>query len=190
TFCTYNSPESLAGLTVDINGVEFNISDEAGDRFADLAASRGEQMSKAEIQSKISESEAQLNTEITRMNESKFGLVFTIGQIGVLVLMALIVVMIFRFKNRRKQLRMGRMLFLIYLLVFVGILLGGSYGFNVMMCQFSDRIGETMMAKLDEFEIIYNVATYLPAVAAAFIFLANVRIKSDERLVKSLDRLR
>ena len=190
SFCTYDSPSSLAGLTVNIYGVDFEMNDKVEDLIAEQGHAADNSSSEAEIKAQIKEFETMLDAEVDRINESKFGMVFTAGKFGVLLLLALIVLNIFLFKNRKRQLRIGRFLFLICLLVFVGVLFGASFGYNVITSEFADIVGGLMQADGDEFEIRYGIATFLPAAACAFIFLANLRIKRDEKLVSSLDRLR
>ena len=79
---------------------------------------------------------------------------------------------IFKFKNRRLQLNLGRMAILINL-----ILLGL---FIYLLLTLS---GEALVSKKD-------IGMFLPLVTIVFVFLANKAVKKDEDLVKSVDRLR
>jgi hypothetical protein len=82
---------------------------------------------------------------------------------------------IFLFKNRPLQLKLG------YLIIALGILLPVA-SFLLFMNE---------SAALDaSAEVMDQAGLYLPILAILFGFLANHFIKKDERLVKSMDRLR
>lgn len=82
---------------------------------------------------------------------------------------------IFLFKNRPLQLKLG------YLIIALGILLPVA-SFLLFMNE---------SAALDASAVVMDQAgLYLPILAILFGFLANHFIKKDERLVKSMDRLR
>ncbi len=83
-----------------------------------------------------------------------------------------IVFMISQFKNRQKQMAIGR---LIYLMLAVLITLAW---FFIEANKFDTEING------------YGFGYFAPVAALPFIFLANRSIKKDEELVKSLDRLR
>ncbi len=80
------------------------------------------------------------------------------------------------FKNRKRQIGVGRVN-LIFVVALIGLLFYTTL---------------TMGSKLSgaEVETGYGIGLFLPVVALAFIILANRGIVKDEKLVKSLDRLR
>jgi hypothetical protein len=90
--------------------------------------------------------------------------------------MGLGIMTISQFKNRKKQLNFGKINYLLIIvsLIFISIDTRGV----------ADKIG------ILEAEISYGIGMFLPVAALAFQFLANRSIKADEKLVKSMDRLR
>jgi len=88
-------------------------------------------------------------------------------------LFALSVILIFLFKNRKVQIAICRLNYVLIL------------GLIVLLYLNIDKLKEGF-----GFEPSYEVSMYLPMVALAFNFLANRAIKKDEDLVRSLDRLR
>lgn len=87
------------------------------------------------------------------------------------------IVIITRFKNRKLQLKLGA---INYLLLTTFII---STYFSVENLPFIVGMG-------DDITTIYYVGFYLPIAAVTFQFLANRGIKKDEELVKSVERLR
>jgi peptidoglycan/LPS O-acetylase OafA/YrhL len=79
-----------------------------------------------------------------------------------------------QFKNRKRQLNLGKINYLLLLTIIVLLFLD------------ADSIGK----KLGIDKIEYGLGMYLPVIALAFTFLANRGIKKDEDLIKSVDRLR
>lgn len=81
-----------------------------------------------------------------------------------------------QFKNRKKQLIFGKInyLLIIVTLLFISIDTRGV----------AEKIGVL------EAQISYKVGMFLPVAALVFQFLANRGIKADEKLIKSMDRLR
>jgi peptidoglycan/LPS O-acetylase OafA/YrhL len=79
-----------------------------------------------------------------------------------------------QYKNRKRQLNLGKINYLLLLLIIVLLFLD------------AESIGEKL--KIERIE--YGLGMYLPVIALAFTFLANRSIKKDEDLVKSVDRLR
>lgn len=90
--------------------------------------------------------------------------------------MGLGIMTIAQFKNRKKQLAFGKInyLLIIVTLIFVSI----------------DTRGVAEKLGIMEAEVRYGVGMFLPVAALAFQFLANRGIKADEKLVRSMDRLR
>lgn len=81
-----------------------------------------------------------------------------------------------KFKDRKKQLLFGKINYLVILLALTFIMIDITF------------IAEQLL--LEENTIIYGIGAFLPVAALPFIFLANRAIKKDEKLIKSLDRLR
>jgi hypothetical protein len=82
---------------------------------------------------------------------------------------------IFLFKNRSLQLKLG------YIIIVLAILLP-SASFLLFMNE-SAALGPAA-------QVMDQAGMYLPALAIVFGLLANYFIKKDDRLVKSMDRLR
>ena len=79
------------------------------------------------------------------------------------------------YKNRKKQLLLGRINYLLILITIVFILIDIDY----------------VAKQLDSLDNVHHgIGAFLPVAALPFVFLANRGIKKDEALVKSLDRLR
>jgi len=91
--------------------------------------------------------------------------------IGAVLILSL--VLIFLFKNRKLQITLCRLNYLLIL------------GLIVLLYMNIDKLKEGL-----QMENTFEVGLYLPVVALAFNFLANRAIKKDEDLVRSLDRLR
>lgn len=86
------------------------------------------------------------------------------------LLAILILVQLLQFKNRKRQMAIGRWLY---------ILIIAQVAFNYVLC---GAMAEPVSA--------WGLAFYGPVAALPFIFLANRAIKKDEELVRSIDRLR
>lgn len=82
-------------------------------------------------------------------------------------------IIIFLFKNRKLQMILCRLSYVLVL------------GLIVVLYLNIDKLHETFQSTT-----LYEVGLYLPVGALAFNFLANRGINRDEKLVKSLDRLR
>ena len=91
----------------------------------------------------------------------------------VLGLILLTLIAIFMFKNRKIQILLGRLNYLLIL------------GLIVVLYLNIDKLNESLNSTIE-----YGVGLYLPVAALAFNFLANRAIKKDQDLIKSLDRLR
>lgn len=78
------------------------------------------------------------------------------------------------FKNRRRQLLLGRLSYLLILAYFVVLYFAG----------------DALAGEVGAENPSYGAGTYFPIIALTFTFLANRAIKKDDDLVRSLDRLR
>ena len=97
--------------------------------------------------------------------------------IGVFCSIGLSIMAIRYFKNRKKQLVIGKINYFVILITLVLILLDINYIANEL--------------SISTENIDYWVGSFLPIAALAFVFLANRGIKKDEKLVNSsLGRLR
>ncbi len=81
---------------------------------------------------------------------------------------------IFKFKNRILQIRLNRFNILLIAILVVGIL----FGYPQWML---NRAGA---------DVTYEYGAYLPLISIVFLFIANIYIGKDEKLVRSADRLR
>jgi hypothetical protein len=97
--------------------------------------------------------------------------------VAISTLLALFI--IFNYKNRKLQLKLGN---LNYLLLVAMIL---SIYFSV-----KNLTHLLPLSEIENLKAIYWIGFYMPVAAIAFQFLANRGIKKDEALVKSVERLR
>ncbi len=81
---------------------------------------------------------------------------------------------IFKFKNRVLQMRLNRFNILLIIILVVGIL----FGYPQWMVNKAGAV------------VTYDYGAYLPLISIIFLFLANIYINKDEKLVRSADRLR
>ena len=81
-----------------------------------------------------------------------------------------------RFKNRALQMKLGRFNYLIILL-------------TIILSFVNIR---TILDLFPEGNVVinYGVGLFMPVAALVFLFLANRSIKADEKLIKSIDRIR
>lgn len=84
---------------------------------------------------------------------------------------------IFKYKNRKLQLKLGAVNYLLLATFIIS-----SY-FSIMNISKIIDLAEGV-------KTIYYIGFYLPIAAVTFQFLANRAIKKDEELVKSVERLR
>lgn len=94
----------------------------------------------------------------------------------ILGLMALTVFILFSYKNRKRQMSLGRINFILIL------------GLVVVIQLSLDSISSDLGMELQN--VTHGFSTYLPIIALGFHLLANRGIKRDEDLIRSVDRLR
>ncbi len=93
--------------------------------------------------------------------------------LGALIII-LLITSLFSFKNRRRQLRLNRIsIFLV--LVFLA---GFFFGYVHYLEEATQAIAE------------YQIGSIMPLIAFILIMLANRGISKDEKLIRSMDRLR
>ena len=90
------------------------------------------------------------------------------------LVLVLSLVTIFRYKNRISQVKLVRFTLLLSMLLIVGIFV--LYP-NIVM-KTSEAVSE------------FEIGAYIPIINLLFLFLANRSILKDEKLVRSVDRLR
>ncbi len=96
---------------------------------------------------------------------------------GIIIgLIALTAFILFSYKNRKRQMALGRINFLLIL------------GLVVLIYLSIDRISSDLGMELKN--VNYGFSTYLPIIALGFHLMANRGIKRDEDLIRSVDRLR
>ena len=100
--------------------------------------------------------------------------------LGYLVAVSFSILMLVNFKNRSKQLRFGKLLYLIVFLT-MSYMIVESYNMKLVL---GDQENVEILNQ------VYHVGFYMLISSIPFLFLANRGIKKDDDLVKSLDRLR
>lgn len=100
--------------------------------------------------------------------------------LGYLIAVSFSILMLVNFKNRSRQLRFGKLL---YLLVFftISYMIVESYNMKLLL---DDQENVEVLNQ------VYHVGFYLLISSIPLLFLANRGVKKDDDLVKSLDRLR
>ena len=98
------------------------------------------------------------------------------GVILTSLLCAITLLSLLSFRQRKKQMGLGRLMYL---------LIVGLVAANYFFVQNNMPVSENKDAA-----VVYGIAFFLPVAALALNFLANRAIRSDEELVKSVDRLR
>jgi hypothetical protein len=93
--------------------------------------------------------------------------------IGYLLTISLSIFTLLKYKNRNSQLSLGKANYFVLLITIIYMFL-------------SVTISEEIVSE----DPTYGVGLYLLVSAIPFIFLANRGVKNDEKLIKSLDRLR
>lgn len=97
-----------------------------------------------------------------------------------ILLSMLTVVVLMSYKNLKRQLKLGRMLFVFNLLSFVVAVI-----FYYILKSYTSGLDESYNVNN-----ILGLGFYCIAIATAFSFLANIGIRRDLRLIQSIDRIR
>ena len=191
---SFGTDDAWVDLRVSLWGASYELSDDAVDKMAERELQNAPEGHKEEImkhyEGEIERTKKELDRYFHKEAKEKYGAIFTVAQIGIGILTLAIVGLIFMFKNLKRQLFYGRLLFLLLLLAFGGILIGADFGASALERTFKGELMEWGNLDVGAMETAYDVATFMPIVAAAFVFLANLRIKHDYKLLKSVDRLR
>lgn len=96
--------------------------------------------------------------------------------VGLIALILLAFICMMSYKNLKRQFKLGRTVFYIYILMFISLL---------MMAFFGDKLVEVEHLKRE-----LGLGFYLFVAGMPFSFLANTGIKRDKNLLASLDRIR
>jgi hypothetical protein len=133
-----------------------------------------------ESDGKFFEEESKEITEHPRIHQ-----LFKFGKTGIIALSFLSFIAIFLYKNRKRQ--AGFILFALLInLVAMGIMVaGGILGIDILEAQFPAEIRSN-----STFSFSPAAGYFMPAAAIAFLFLARRGVKRDEKLIKSIDRIR
>jgi len=86
---------------------------------------------------------------------------------------------IFMFKDRKNQLKLGQLNYLLLVAIILSVY------FSVKNMAHLNPLSE-----VENLKAVYWIGFYLPVAAIAFQFMANRGVKRDEALVKSVERLR
>jgi hypothetical protein len=109
---------------------------------------------------------------------------FMIGKSAIIALAFLAFIIIFLYKKRKMQMRLAMLLIVSCVLAMALMVAGGRVGEEIL----GDKVGQLGLDASISFSPV--VGYFLPAVALAFAFLAWRAIRRDEKLVKSVDRIR
>jgi len=89
------------------------------------------------------------------------------------------------YKNRNKQIKVVRLGLIVHILVAIGFLAFSLFGKSTML----EKLTQEGIENLD-IKFGHSLGYYLLFISIAFLLLAIRGIRADEKLVKSLDRLR
>jgi len=135
-----------------------------------------------EFEKHIIETGAQFSIEESRIMWSNAIPVYVLF----LAVMSLLVLAVFSFKNQKRQLRLGRIAFILNLLITAGLF--------ILIVLIPSQLGETasnfMTSESIETKRSLGLGFYLVCASIPFIFLGNLGVRKDLDLLKSLDRLR
>jgi hypothetical protein len=143
---------------------------------------------------KIHKSEKRFSKDMTKANEQMdeamaengISTVFTIGLVGTLLLAACILMLVFLYKSRKIQIRLGIALFLLTLAITAGIFIGSKIGIDL----FAEFNFVPMRIADLEWNISYQYGFFLFPIIAVCLLVGVLMTRRDDNLVKSLDRLR
>ncbi len=122
----------------------------------------------------------------TEVDKRGIGVLFDLGLIGCLIMAVCMGILVFLYKNRKAQIRLGIALFLTTLAVTTGVFIASQVALRV----FAELdLIPMRVAELD-WEIGYGYGFFLLPVIAIFLLLGVIFVRRDDNLVKSLDRLR
>lgn len=124
-----------------------------------------------------------MNTELEKRGLSRL---FQLGIIGSMLLIAAIIALVFLFKNRKLQIRLGIFLTLICMTATAGIFIASKIGLDL----FAElKIIPRSVANLD-WQVTYEYGFFMFPATAILLLAGVLLVRKDDNLVKSLDRLR
>ncbi len=106
--------------------------------------------------------------------------------IAVVILTLLPIAALMMYKKRPKQLMLTRVAFVFTLLYVLTLISVTLFGKSFLLENLVDLYGST----IQETNLSYEFGYYLPFISLPFLLLAIRGIRADEKLVKSLDRIR
>lgn len=136
---------------------------------------------------RFSESMAKGNEEMDKEIEKRgLSVIFTIGLSGTLLMSGLMLFLVFLYNNRKLQIRMGILMFLVTLVVTTGIFIAAYVGLDVFteLDFIPSRVNEVGWA------ITFGYGFFLFPLIAVLLLVGVLLVRKDDNLVKSLDRLR
>jgi hypothetical protein len=130
--------------------------------------------------------ESESETLNQQLSDRGMGMFFTIGFGGTLLLAIVALVTIFLYRNRRLQIRMGYLIVVVCVLTTIGIFITSQMAMNVLteLNFMSENVNNL------NWVIGYKVGFFLFPAAAVLALFGTLRVRKDEDLVKSLDRIR
>ncbi len=105
--------------------------------------------------------------------------------VGFIILALLNFLGVLLFKSRKKQILVVRISLILHILVALSFLLFALFGKPILMENMTELVNENI-----DISFKYGVGYYLIFVSIPFLLLAIRGIRADEKLVKSLDRIR
>lgn len=136
---------------------------------------------------KFEEGRLKANEGLNRgIEESGYGIIFTIGMFGCFFLGIVALILVFLFNNRKIQIRLGIALFIISLITTGVIFLASQYAVDIVAQLDAAPAGATNV----DWSISYGYGIVLFPAIAILLLVGVLLVRKDDNLVKSLDRLR
>jgi hypothetical protein len=128
-----------------------------------------------------------VNEELdTTVDERGTGVLFDLGLVGCLVLAISMLALVFLFKKRKAQIRLGIALFIITLVLTTGVFIASQVALRV----FAELDIIPLRVAESDWQIGYGYGFFLLPVVAILLLVGVIFVRRDDNLVKSLDRLR
>lgn len=128
-----------------------------------------------------------LNEEFDKLIEKRnVNLIFTLGTVGFLMFGLGSLVLVFLFKNRKLQIRLGIVLFVFQILTISAAIFATVLGSEVMTSL------DVMPNAASASDVVtsYKIGFFLMPIIAISTLIGIILVRRDDNLVKSLDRLR
>ena len=140
-----------------------------------------------DTEERFNESLAKGNAEMDKEIEKRgLSVIFTVGLSGTLLMSVFMLLLVFLYNNRKLQIRMGILMFLITLVVTTGIFIAA----NVALDVFTEL--DFIPSSVNEvgWAISFGYGFFLFPLIAVLLLVGVLLVRKDDNLVKSLDRLR